>query len=172
MGRIVGVYGVKGWIKILSFTRPLESLLNYHDWWVGSPGFASKLVEGRAHAGGLVAEISDADGNAITDRDVAARLLGMEIAVPRSAMPKLKPGEIYLMDLVGMSTKSITGEPLGVVESVTNNGAQDVLVLRDEAVLDETGQPMQRLIPFVRGPIIESVSLEANEIIAHWHPGY
>lgn len=176
LGRIAGVYGIKGWVKLVSSTRPAEGILRYPRWWLSRPGstegYEAKLLEGRIHGAGLVAQLSRPDGTAIEDRDSAARLLGLEIAVPRSALPPTKPGEVYLIDLVGLSVRSVAGEPLGVVESVTSNGAQDVLVVRDTTVVDETGGPMQRLIPFVRGPIIESVSLEANEIVAHWQPDW
>ena len=163
-------------MKLVSSTRPAEGILRYPRWWLSRPGstegYEAQLLEGRIHGAGLVARLSKRDGSAIEDRDSAARLVGLEIAVPRSALPPAKSGEVYLIDLVGMAVKSVAGEPLGVVESVTSNGAQDVLVVRDAAVLDEAGGPMQRLIPFVRGPIIESVSLDANEILAHWPVSY
>lgn len=176
LGRIAGVYGIKGWVKLVSSTRPLEAILRYPRWWISRPGslngYEARLLEGRIHGAGLVAQISNPDGSAVEDRDSAARLVGLEIAVPRSALPPAGPNEVYLMDLVGMSVRSVEGAGLGAVESVTSNGAQDVLVLRDAAALDETGAPLRRLIPFVRGPIIESVSLDRNEIVAHWQPDW
>jgi 16S rRNA processing protein RimM len=54
---------------------------------------------------------------------------------------------------------------LGEVTEVTSNGAQDVLVV---AGVDASGNAVERLIPFIRGPIIESVSLEERKIVAHW----
>ena len=69
-----------------------------------------------------------------------------------------------------MRVRSNEGVALGVVESLTDNGAQDILVVRDVTAKDAEGMPMQRLIPFVRGPIIESVNLQAGEIVAHWQP--
>lgn len=176
LGRIAGVYGIKGWVKLVSSTRPPEAILRYPLWWISRPGsqdaYEAKKLEGRIHGAGLVAQISNPDGSPVEDRDTAAKLVGMEIAVPRSALPPTAPNEVYLMDLVGMAVKSIDGVGLGTVESVTSNGAQDVLVLRDPVQVDETGAPLRRLIPFVRGPIIESVSLDANEIVAHWQPDW
>lgn len=176
LGRVAGVYGIKGWVKLVSFTRPQEGILRYPRWWLTPNGAAeaheTKLLTGRVHGAGLVAQLSHPDGSAVEDRDSAARLVGAEIAVSRSALAPAKPGEIYLIDLVGMSVRSVEGEQLGTVESVTSNGAQDVLVLRDAVRRDEAGELVQRLIPFVRGPIIESVSLEANQIVAHWHPDW
>jgi len=171
MGRIAGVFGVKGWVKVLSFTDPHGNLLKYRDWGLARPGMSVqpyKLIEGRQQGKGLVALLAKPDGSFVIDRDEAAALMGCEVVVPRSALPKARRGEVYLVDLVGMAVKSSGGAPLGVVEQVTSNGAQDVLVLRDES----SGTPVERLIPFVRGPIIESVSLARKEIIAHWETDY
>ena len=170
LGRIAGVYGIKGWVKIVSFTRPIDAILDYDEWYVGFPG-AEKLAtafEGKTHGAGLVAQISNARGALVADRDEAARMVGAEIAVPRSALPPTVREEIYWFDLVGMAVKSSEGEDLGEVIALTDNGAQDILVVRDRAAKDEEGAPVQRLIPFVRGPIIESVSLETKVIVAHW----
>jgi 16S rRNA processing protein RimM len=170
LGRIAGAYGIKGWVKVVSFTRPEDSILDYDDWIVGSPGYVAELVEGKTHGSGLIAQITDAKGQVIEDRTAAERLVGLEIAVPRSALPATEGDEVYWFDLIGMAVRSSEGQPLGVVEALTDNGAQDVLVVRDVAAKDEQGQPLQRLIPFVRGPIIESVSLAERLIVAHWQP--
>ena len=174
LGRIAGAYGIKGWVKVVSFTRPLDSILDYDDWFVGNQmdgsGYEAELIEGKPHGSGLVAQITNAQGDVIEDRTAAERLAGLEIAVPREALPAAEGDEVYWFDLVGMAVKSNDGASLGVVEALTDNGAQDVLVVRDAATKDAEGQPLQRLIPFVRGPIIESVNLAERLIVAHWQP--
>jgi 16S rRNA processing protein RimM len=172
LGRIAGVYGIKGWVKIVSFTRPIDAILDYDVWFVGHPGDAkfSTPFEGKTHGTGLVAQIGDAKGQAIEDRDLAARWVGAEIAVPRSALPPTEGDEMYWFDLVGMAVRSSEGAALGEVVALTDNGAQDILVVRDGSATDEEGAPVQRLIPFVRGPIIVSVDLDARQIVAHWQP--
>jgi 16S rRNA processing protein RimM len=165
LGRIAGVFGVRGWVKLHSYTRPIENLLDYPRWWLtAAQPYEAKLIEGRVQGNGLVARISDAAGVPIDDRDVAASLIGAEIQVERSALPKAPPGSYYWDDLVGLAVVSNAGEPLGRVTSVTSNGAQDVLVLED-------GE-QERLIPFVVGPIIHSVDLQAGRIVADWAPDY
>ena len=166
LGRIAGVFGVRGWVKLQSYTRPAENLLDYPRWWLNAAqgGYEARLIEGRVHGTGLVARISDAAGVPIDDRDVAAGLIGTEIQVERSALPKPPPGSYYWDDLVGLAVVSTAGEPLGRVAGVTDNGAQDVLMLED-------GE-QERLIPFVIGPIIQSVDLEAGRIVADWAPDY
>ncbi len=165
MGRVAGVFGVRGWVKLHSYTRPAENLLEYPRWWlVTAQPYEARLIEGKAQVSGLVAKISDAQGAPIEDRDLAAALIGAEIQVERSELPKAEPGSWYWDDLVGLAVFSNAGEPLGRVVSVTENGAQDVLVLEDGG--------RERLIPFVVGPIIQSVDLEAGRIVADWAPDY
>jgi len=165
LGRVAGVYGVKGWVKLLSFTRPLEDLLEYRRWWIASgDGYEAQLVEGRLHGQGIVAQLTGPDGRPIDDRDVAARLIGAEMQVERSRLPPPPEGQFYWADLEGLKVQNLEGVELGMVESVTSNGAQDVLVLRQ-------GEE-ERLIPFVRGAIVHSVSLQDGLIVADWQPDY
>jgi 16S rRNA processing protein RimM len=170
LGRVAGVYGVKGWVKLQSFTRPVDNLLEYRDVWIvrgegeAADEFEAKLTEGRVHGGSLVARLTGPDGQVIEDRDVAAAMIGREIRVDRSRLPKADEGEFYWFDLVGLAVRNEEGVALGKVESLTSNGAQDVLVVQDGEI--------ERLIPFVQGPIIRSVNLEANEIVADWQPDY
>lgn len=172
IGRIAGVYGVKGWVKLVSFTRPIDSLLRYRQWSVGPQGIAMQLLEGKPHGAGLVGRLGDGQGVSIDNRDQAARLVGCEIAVLRSALPPARNGEIYWVDMIGLKVVSTQGEALGIVESIAENGAQDVLSLSDPEYRDEKGNVVPRLIPFVRGPIIESVDLEQGLIVARWSPDW
>lgn len=169
LGRVAGVYGVRGWVKLQSFTRPIDNLLEYRDVWIvrgddATGAFEAKLTEGRIHGDGLVARLTGRDGKVIEDRDAAAAMIGCEIRVERSRLPEPEEGEFYWADLVGLAVRNVEGVVLGRVESLTSNGAQDVLVVQD----GET----ERLIPFVQGPIIRSVSLDAKEIVADWQPDY
>ena len=166
LGRIAGVYGVRGWVKLRSSTRPIENLLDYPHWWLVHQGreFEATLIEGRAHGDGLVAQISDAQGRPIDDRDVAAALIGAEIHVARDELPEPEEGQYYWFDLIGLKVRNEEGVDLGEVDSMTSNGAQDVLVIKQGEV--------ERLIPFVKGPIIKSVDLGQGLIVADWQPDY
>jgi 16S rRNA processing protein RimM len=165
LGRVAGVYGIRGWVKLHSYTRPIENLLDYPRWWlVTAQPYEARVIECRPHGQGLVAQLSDAAGAPIEDRDIAAALVGAEIQVERSELPQPEPGSYYWDDLVGLEVLSDQGEALGRVVAVIDNGAQDVLVLRD-------GE-RERLIPFVVGPIIHSVDLAGGRIVADWAPDY
>jgi 16S rRNA processing protein RimM len=168
LGYVSGVYGIKGWVKIVSFTRPLENILDYPRWWLklrdGEEALSANIVEGRAQAGGIVALLAMADGNTALDRNAAAALIGRQIAVDRSELPKLRRGQYYWSDLIGLAVESKEGVALGRVVSLIDNGAQDVLVIADGEI--------ERMIPFVHEAIIQEVDLAAKKIVADWQPDY
>jgi 16S rRNA processing protein RimM len=165
LGRVAGVFGIRGWIRVHSYTRPVDNLLDYPRWWIAAqPAYEASLFEGRRQGAGLVARIGGPDGEAIADRDVAAGLIGAEIQVFRADLPAPEPGSYYWADLVGLEVLSTGGAYLGRVAAVMENGAQDVLVVEDG------GQ--ERLIPFVHGAIIRSVDLPGRRIVADWEADY
>jgi len=165
LGKVAGVFGVKGWVKVHSYTRPMENILGYRKWWLGDEsGFSASLAAKEARVNGLFVQLTGRDGEPIVDREVAASLIGTEISVDRAELPPAAPGEYYWADLIGLAVESVAGEPLGRVEDMMENGAQDVLILRDGEI--------ERLIPFVREAIIQSVDLAAGKIVADWSPDY
>lgn len=127
-------------------------------------GYEAKLLQGQVQGSGVVAQITGADGQAITDRDIAQGLRGAAVQVDKSDLPKLPQGEHYWMDLMGLEVRSTEGVSLGKVTNMTSNGAQDVLVVTD-------GE-RERLIPFVSGPIVKSVDRDEGRIVCDWHPDY
>jgi len=165
LGRVAGVFGVKGWVKVVSNTRPADNILRYPQWWIGADeGYLATLVDAKAQVNGLIVQLTGRDGQPISDRDIAARLIGKDIAVDRAELPPAPPGSYYWADLIGMDVASVAGEPLGRVTAMMENGVQDVLVLHDGTV--------ERLIPFVQGPIIVGVDVDARRIVANWSPDY
>ncbi len=169
LGRVAGVFGIKGWVKIVSNTRPADNLLKYPQWWVGAEdGYLATLVDAKAQVNGIIAQVTGRDGQPITDRDIAARLVGRDISVDRSELPPAPAGSYYWTDLLGCVVTSKEDETLGTVTAMMENGVQDVLVLTDGA--GEAAK--ERLIPFVQGPIIVSVDIDAKRIVADWSPDY
>ena len=154
LGRIVGAFGIKGWVRLRSYTDPPEGILRYRHWHIG--GREWRVIEGRGQPEGVVAALEG-----MQDRDAAAALRGAAIEVPRSALPKPKRGEFYWTDVLGSEVVSTTGAKLGTLSSVTSNGAQDVMVVTGE---------VERLIPFVVGPIVQHVDAAAKKILVEWDP--
>lgn len=169
LGRVSGVFGIRGWVKVQSFTRPIDNLLGYPDWWLERERSSSvRLLEGRAQGGSLVVRLAREDGTPIEDRDQAAALIGSEVQVQRSALPELDEDEVYWADLIGCEVVNEQAVWLGVIEDVTSNGAQDVIVVVEQ----REPEPLRRLIPFVRGVLIKQVDVSGRRVVADWQPDY
>ncbi|TAM12947.1 MAG: 16S rRNA processing protein RimM [Nevskiaceae bacterium] len=166
LGRVAGTFGVRGWLRVESWTRPIDNLLDYPDWDLDSSvARKARLLEGRVHGRGLVVRIAlGEDETPLEDCDRAAELVGARIAVPRSMLPPLPAGSYYWTDLVGLQVVGQEGVALGRVESVMETGAQDVMVVVDSAD--------RRLIPFVPGPIVEKVDLPGGVVTVNWAADY
>lgn len=165
LGKIRGVFGVRGWVRVESFTDPVENLLDYARWRVSTRSGHRILCpqEGRWHGPGLIVQLGTEDGGLIADRDAAAALVNAEICVSRTELPALPEGEVYWSDLVGLRVIGIDDEALGNVTAVLKNPAHPILQVGAEPGL---------LIPFVRGAIVESVDLERGEIRVQWASDY
>ena len=156
LGRVVGAFGIKGWLRLYSYTQPPEKILTYRRWNLG--GREWNVIEGHLQAGGVVASLEG-----LADRDAAAALNEQVVSVPRSALAKPRRGEFYWTDVLGSEVISTTGVALGTLASVTSNGAQDVMVVQGER---------ERLIPFVVGPIVQGVDAAAKRIVVEWEPSW
>ena len=159
LGRISGVFGVRGEVKIESWTDPREAIFRYQPWTLVRGAVSSSLagVRGRNHGLALVASVPGID-----DRDRAQELVGSEISVPRSALPPPKPGEYYWVDLEGLSVQTVDGTVLGTVSHLFDTGANPVLVVQGDR---------ERLLPFV-SPHLVSVDFDARKIVVDWDPDF
>lgn len=156
LGRISGLYGVRGWVRVFSYTEPREAVLDYRDWLVdrGGEWQTARIAEGRRHGKSVVARL---DG--VEDREKAAELMGCSIAVPSGALPPTEQGRYYWRDLEGLKVVHRDGTELGEVAYVMETGANDVLV---------TAGDKERLIPFVVGEVILDVDLANGVITVDW----
>jgi 16S rRNA processing protein RimM len=159
LGRIVGVFGVRGWIKVYSDTRPPEAILGYRPWRVGKGGTFREvdLAEGRPHGRGIVVRLEGC-----TDRDQAAQWVGSEIAVALAQLPPPKRDEYYWAQLEGLKVVNLEGQELGTVSHLFETGANDVLVVQDKR---------ERLIPYTRD-VIRKVDLDAGVLTVDWDASF
>ncbi len=129
IGRIVGVFGLKGWVKVQSYTDPREAVLNYDVWHLDRPpsGSARRVVTGRPHGRLVVANLEQ-----IADPDAARALVGATIAVQRATLPELKPRQYYRVDLIGLKVVDAQGRELGRVEYFIDAPAHAVMVVRGD----------------------------------------
>lgn len=152
VGQIRGLYGVRGWVKVFSYTDPITNIINYSPWFVNQQMFA--VNHAKTHGKGIIAQLES-----INDRDEAATLLGADISIDREQLPATAQDEYYWHDLIGLTVINHEGITLGKVESLIATGANDVLVVSGER---------ERLIPFVMDHVILEVNLVEATLRVNW----
>ncbi|MDV5860390.1 ribosome maturation factor RimM [Pseudomonas mendocina] len=161
LGKIVSVHGVKGEVKVYSFTDPIDNVLDYRNWTLRRDGEVKKveLASGRLQGKVLVARLKGLD-----DREIARTYAGFEICVPRSELPELEDGEFYWYQLQGLKVIDQAGQLLGVVDHLFETGANDVMVVKACAgSLDDR----ERLLPYTDQCVL-SIDLVAGEMRVDW----
>jgi 16S rRNA processing protein RimM len=163
MGRVTGPFGVMGWVKIHPYTETSGSLTRYATWCLGgrdsrdAPYSEHAVTEAKVHGTDVLAKLEGVD-----DRDAAAGMKGMLVAVPRAELPRPKKDEYYWTDLIGLSVTNTEGVEFGTVKELLETGANDVLVVHGDR---------ERLIPFIRQVILD-VDLKGKAIKVDWGADY
>jgi 16S rRNA processing protein RimM len=160
VGKVSGTFGVKGWIKVFSFTDPRENILTYSPWLLNK-GIESKIVkviDGKLQGKTLIAQL---DG--VVDKDQAEALLGWDILITQSQLPATKAGEYYWSELIGLQVENLQGVHLGTVDSLLETGANDVLVIRGDR---------ERAIPFIQGQQVIEIDLNQGKMKVDWDPEF
>jgi 16S rRNA processing protein RimM len=157
MGRLAAPFGVKGWLKVRTFTQQADALADFETVWLKLPeGWqAFTLDEVALGQKGLTVRFAG-----IEDRTHAQRLTGCEIAVARAKLPPPEVGEFYWADLVGLAALTRSGERLGEIAGLLESGANDVLIVRGER---------EHLIP---AAMIVEVDMAAGHVTLDWAADY
>lgn len=160
LGRVSGVFGIKGWVRVQSYTEPRDNIVNFGVWTLRRQASLRvfELESGQGHSGNVVAKLRGID-----DRDAAREWLGADIVVERAQLPPVESGEFYWTDLEGLEVRNTAGDVLGRVERLLATGGNDVLVLG--------GEP-ERLIPFILDTVIKRVDLDERQIVVDWSLDY
>jgi 16S rRNA processing protein RimM len=159
MGRILGPFGIQGWVKLKTFTESPDGLADHALWWLRTKaGWISAVPEEfKVRPAATSAKLAGVD-----DRSGAEPLRGCDVAVTRDDLGEAGEGEYFWVDLVGLAVVNLQGEALGQVEELLRAGGSDVLVVRGER---------ERLIPFV-ADFVKAVDREAKRITVDWEAGY
>jgi len=162
MGRIVGPFGLQGWLKVKAFTEAPGGLGGFPGWLVGARGgWREMALEGfEVHSKGPVAKLAGCD-----DREGAEKLRGCDVAVRRGELREPDDGTMYWVDLVGLEVVDGSGAVLGKVEALFETGDTSVMVVR------EPQAGAERMIPFIP-QYVKSVDREAKRITVDWKADY
>lgn len=182
LGRITGFYGVQGWVKVFSYTDPMEAIVDYSPWYIRAEGRKSdqqnrapwtrvQLKAGKRHAKTVVAKLEHCN-----DRDAAMAYIGTEIAIELKQLESLKEkNEYYWRDLIGLRVINQQDIELGVVKSLLETGANDVLVVAAERESEEVSEAegskaesRERLIPWTMNNAIIAIDQEQGIIRVDW----
>jgi|SRR5690606_10338215 16S rRNA processing protein RimM len=154
VGRVAGAFGVKGEVRITTYTEDPMALVRYRVLLREDGGTALTLTGARPVKGGIAARAEE-----VETREAAEALRGLRLHVPRAALPPPEDeDEFYLADLIGLSAETVEGEPLGRIKSVQNFGAGDLLEIQPP-------QGASWWLPFTREAVPE-VRLADRKIIA------
>lgn len=159
LGEIGRAHGVRGWLRVRSFTTPPEEMTR-HRRFHGRRGETLRALEmdrARRHAGGLIAHFAGFD-----DPEAAGRLTGLTLLVDSGELPELEEGAYYWHELEGLEVVNLEGRALGRVERMMETGgANDVMVLAGT-------DGRETLIPYVRGRVVREVDLARNRATVDW----
>ncbi len=154
VGKITGHYGVKGWLKVYSFTQPMENIANYSQWYVG--GELIKGIKAKRHGKTMVAYFSGIDS-----REKSQSFIGKEVEISAGELGQLPEDEYYWRQLIGLAVRNMEGQEVGVIKSIFETGANDVLVV-------ETGEGKEQLIPYILGGTVTQVDLVDQTMTVDW----
>lgn len=155
VGNFGRVFGVLGWIKVVSLTVPKENILDIQPWLLKKNGSWEEVCfeDSKKHAGDIIVKLPGCNSP-----EISRCLTNVEIFVRRDQLPKLKSDEYYWVDLVGLEVINKDGINFGVVQSLIATGSNDVLVVIGDR---------KRLIPYLSDVILQ-VDLASKTICVNW----
>ena len=158
VGKISNPHGIKGWVKVISFTDPIENILSYKQWIISDKETEKTyyLEDSRVQGNKIVIKLEN-----VNDRNDAALLKNLQIQVNRTDLPDLDQNSYYWEDLVDFNVIDIKGNHVGKVDSLFRTGSNDVLV-----IIDETKERL--LVPFIMEEVIKYVDLAKELISIDW----
>lgn len=163
LGRIGAPYGIKGWVKMISFTQPRDNLLSYTVFDAGN-GKLLEMDAAKQHGKGLIGHFVGYD-----TPEAVRELTGTQLLVAADTLPGLDQGDYYWHQLTGLKVVNGAGVVLGRVDSLIETGANDVLVVE---ATDDSIDDRQRLLPWLPEQVVLNVDLDAALMLVDWEPDW
>ena len=156
LGKIVGHFGVRGWLKIFSYTNPREQITKYQEIKIDNDNLKSdfKLEDWKIHGKQILLKIKKFD-----NRNDVEIFIDNKLIINRKNLPELNEGQYYWNDLEGMEVQGIDGKKIGKVSHMIETGSNDVIVMENN----------KDLIPFIFGQVVKKVDLEKKLIVVDWN---
>lgn len=159
IGKINGLFGVQGWVKIFSHAHPRKNILSYQPWHIEVDGVWTTLeiIKGRVQGKTIVAQL---DG--VNDREIARSYIGTELYIEKSQLPKLPEGEYYWDELTGIKVINTEGVVLGKITSMVDTGANSVMVVNGDK---------EHWVPYIE-PFLISIDMDKRQILVDWDENF
>jgi 16S rRNA processing protein RimM len=154
VGKIIGTHGIKGQLKVHSYSGNFESLSAARTVVLKSADGSLREIPLKgfnANSGKFIISLQDFD-----DIDLAKTLVGNELCLKRCHLPKLTDDEYYWSDLIGLRVVTDDGTQLGTIFDIFETGSSDIYVVR--------GEKREYLIPAI-ADVVKQVDLERGEIV-------
>lgn len=167
LGKIGSSHGIKGWLKVTTYTDSVEGIFDYAPWLIKEQGEwrEVKVLQWRHQGKAVIASLEG-----VETRDQAQMLTNCEIAIHPEQMESLPEDEFYWRDLIGCEVVNTKGYNMGRVEQVLETGSNDVLLVKANAK-DAFGKA-ERMIPFATEQFIKQVNISEKQILVDWDPDF
>lgn len=167
LGKISGVHGIKGWVKVFSYTSPRLKITEYPKWFIknkNKPWEVISVIEGKQQGKNIIVLL-----NGVNSREDAEALIGTEVAIHSDELVPSSENEYFWRDLIGLSVETINGEELGKIDWLFDTGSNDVIIVKNS----QSGvDSKEHLLPFIFGDVIKSIDLENSLMIVDWDPEF
>ncbi len=159
VGKINGFFGVQGWVKIFSYTKPRKNILEYQPWYfVDNETYkVIEITSGREQSKTIVAQVKG-----INNRDEALQLIGKDLYINKDQLPELDNDAHYWHELTGFRVINKNEVDLGIVDYLVDTGSNHVLVTKGET---------EHWIPYIE-PFLVSVDQHKKVISVDWDENF
>ncbi|PID33619.1 MAG: 16S rRNA processing protein RimM [Thiotrichales bacterium] len=154
LGNISGFFGVKGWVKLYSYSRPRVGIGKYKDFYLGDNKTPIRFTQIKESGKNVIGHIEG-----INSREEASDYLGQSLFIKQQDLPKLE-NEYYWHELIGLTVINQQDVVLGKIVEMLETGANDVMVIRNDSE--------ELLIPYAVSHYVLSVDLDNQIMRVDW----